>query len=416
MAPNIDLMYHILRHFYQLSEKARVLLLSFVCYSAVIPILSIFLNTYILRFSNNFSLLILYYGFFFCTIPLGFLLNGLLLRRFAVTVLYGCGLILFVVSNSSIVFLHNLSVPGIALFGFLYGIGTGVYWGNRNLLTLAETESDTRVFFNSLELITGILLTIIIPGMAGWFISLGEISGLYSIRAAYVILMFLSVVLVLLSSVFVFKIHFKKINVPHLFVDHVTPAWWVARLITLSEGITNGVAFLLPTYFLFKFVGKENVIGSFDSIVALIVAALLYALGVKLTKDNRLKVAVLAYVGVALSAVIIFFFKNTNGVIVYLGLTYLLSSISYIAGHAILLDLTDRESSQFSYGSYCYVFDRETCLNIGRMIAILLMVVVVYKIIPLEYEQVPVIASVLQLSVLGTALYILNKDKVKTTL
>ena len=62
------------------------------------------------------------------------------------------------------------------------------------------------------------------------------------------------------------------------------------------------------------------------------------------------------------------------------------------------------------------MFDSETCLNIGRMIAILLMVVVVYKIIHLEYEQVQVIASVLQLSVLGTALYILNKDKVKTTL
>lgn len=405
-------MKHLLKHFYQLSEKARVLLLSFICYSAVIPILSIFLNTYILRFSNNFSLLILYYGTFFCTVPLGFLLNGLLLRRFRVTVLYGCGLILFVLSNSSIVFLHDLSVSGIALFGFLYGIGTGVYWGNRNLLTLAETESDTRVFFNSIELITGIILTIIVPGVAGWFISIGEISGLYSIRAAYVTLMFLSVLLVILSSIFVFRIRFKKITVSHLFVERATAAWWVARLMTLSEGITNGIAFLLPTYLLFKYVGKENVIGSFDSIIALIVAALLYVLGVKITKKNRLKVAILAYVGVGLSAFIILFYRNTNGVIAYLGLTYLLSSISYITGHAILLDLTDHESSQFSYGNYCYVFDRETCLNIGRMIAILLMVVVVYKIVPLQYEQVPVIASVLQLSVLASALYILKRHRV----
>ena len=87
----------------------------------------------------------------FLGLPLGFYFNGLLLRKFSSSLLYIFGLLLMGVSVTGIIFTSPHQIVTVALFGFIYGISLGIFWANRNLLTLITTTSENRIYFSGIE-------------------------------------------------------------------------------------------------------------------------------------------------------------------------------------------------------------------------------------------------------------------------
>jgi GNAT superfamily N-acetyltransferase len=84
----------------------------------------------------------------FTAIPLGFYLNGILMQKFTSNSLYSAGLLLGGLVVSLLTFLSGPTWEVIVLFGFIDGIAGGIYWANRNLLTLRTTQSDNRIYFS----------------------------------------------------------------------------------------------------------------------------------------------------------------------------------------------------------------------------------------------------------------------------
>jgi YQGE family putative transporter len=97
--------------FKKLSHEAQMLTLSFGMYSLADPILWTFVNAFLWRETNNIILVALYNLFLFAGLPIGFLINGLILKRFKATefLMFASivqGLVIFV-----LMFRHNLSTP-----------------------------------------------------------------------------------------------------------------------------------------------------------------------------------------------------------------------------------------------------------------------------------------------------------------
>ena len=78
-------------HFDDLGVVVKHLLLSYSLYLISYPVMGIFINAYFWRQSNDVSLIAAYNLGFFVALPLGFYLNGLLLKKIHILKLYWVG-------------------------------------------------------------------------------------------------------------------------------------------------------------------------------------------------------------------------------------------------------------------------------------------------------------------------------------
>ena len=140
-----------IEHIYSLPVKLRPLLASFFLYSTAYPIISVFINAYIWRNNSNLSSLVFFRTGQFFVVPLIFLINGLLLKKYKINSLYFFGSLIISISVFLTVFLQTKTLLGYFLIGGLLGMGAGFYWANRNYLVC---------FFYSQIVFTGQIETI----------------------------------------------------------------------------------------------------------------------------------------------------------------------------------------------------------------------------------------------------------------
>jgi MFS transporter, YQGE family, putative transporter len=163
-----------LGHFMVLSEDMRRLLLSYYFYLAAYPLFKVFTNTYLWRQGENLVLIVVYNLFYFLGLPLGFYLNGLLLKRISSSRLYALGSIIEGLVAIGVVFFSSLSVYSLLVYGLVSGIGAGIFWGNKNYITQKITKGANRLYYNALESVGDMIINILIPILTGFFIFLGQ--------------------------------------------------------------------------------------------------------------------------------------------------------------------------------------------------------------------------------------------------
>lgn len=119
----------------------------------------------------------------FMFLPVGFFLNGLLLRRYRIATLCSIGAILAGIVTAVVVV--GIRTPlALFIYGCIGGAAYGIYWANRNYLEFKETLADQRQYFFSLVYSVTWLASIIVPLIAGWFVILGQNIG-FSPQHAY---------------------------------------------------------------------------------------------------------------------------------------------------------------------------------------------------------------------------------------
>src|SRR5690349_15780510 len=80
--------------FLRLPRPTRVLLATNMIYALVLPVIEIFVGAYIMRSSNDPSIVVIYQLTVYSGIPVAFLLNGFLLNRVKISALYSFGMML----------------------------------------------------------------------------------------------------------------------------------------------------------------------------------------------------------------------------------------------------------------------------------------------------------------------------------
>ena len=159
-------------HFRSYPQNMKVLLITNMLYAFVLPVVELFVGTYIIRNSSQVSYVIGYQLAVYSGIPLTFLINGFLLRKVRITYLYSFGMLLSGVSMALMMSLDNLDLQGIITAGLIMGMSYGFFWSNRDFLALASTNDSNRNYYYGLESFFNTIASVIVPYVIGAFLSL----------------------------------------------------------------------------------------------------------------------------------------------------------------------------------------------------------------------------------------------------
>ena len=344
-------------HFRSLSLRTRQLLISFFLYSTSFPIISIFINAYIWKNNNNLSYLVVFRMGQFMIVPLIFLVNGILLKKYKINRLYFFGSMIISVSVVLIVFLKNNTLLSFFIMGGLLGIGAGFYWANRNYLTIKETNEKNRSYFFGLLFSYSTLIALVVTFSVGWLIVFG---------LSYRVLMTIAFILIIMSGFMVLKNKYQTPKIGQLFVTRPTSAWQKKRLIHLGLGLVEGLSFFLPSLLILIMLGNEGILGTLTAVSSIFSAILIYYYGRKSDISNHKQYFILSIIlNLCLSLLLALFFNKLivmlfvlfNGLII----NFLWLTAAPLIMRNIDLDSFNREDTRFSY-----ILDVEIFLNIGR--------------------------------------------------
>ena len=389
-------------HFDDLGETVKHLLYSYALYLISYPIMGIFINTYFWRQTNDVSLIAAYNLGFFVALPLGFYLNGLLLRRFHILKLYWAGNVLQGVAAFLAIFIPSLSFCQVLVYGLVYGIGGGLYWGNKNYITLKITKGKNRLYYNNLESSLDLVISIIMPILIGWALVFGEQIALYTVESAYKILMLISIILLWVSGYMLRSANIYSEPISHLTLRKPSKYWNLNRLVHVLYWTLSGVNYFVPTILVLVFVGTEAALGTIESITALLVAVLLYIIGRK-SSAKHLMTTIIATGIVFLAGALMFNFTyGFVGAIIYSVAYSLTGAVAWNSIYSNSMEVIDRESEYGSnHNQYALVLDNEIFFNLGRIIGMALF----FGLVALTNQEIslriaPLIAGSLQLIML----------------
>ncbi|MFO7978096.1 MAG: MFS transporter [Bacteroidales bacterium] len=235
------------KFFLQQPRDMRLVLLTNMIYAFVLPIVDIFVGAYIMRSSNNPSMVALYQLCVYTGIPFTFLINGFLLHKINISWLYSFGMLFSGFSMIIMMSLQVVSMVGVSIAGFIMGISFGFFWANRDFLTLDTTNDSNRNYYYGVETFFYTITFIIVPAAVGWFIVRSTAMGWFSgkISGAYQVVTGVVILLTILSS---WVIHQEKFRNPrqkkflHWHYDKLWYKWalsvvrWRSRWVAISRG------------------------------------------------------------------------------------------------------------------------------------------------------------------------------------
>lgn len=360
-----------LSYLQKLNLESKYLIKSIFLFNLILPILSIFLTAFLFRQTQSLAYVGIFYAFLFFGITFGFYAIGLLLRKYSTQILMIFGLISMSGIFTILVFLSSINIFDILVFGFLYGITVGLYWANRNYLTVLTTISQNRIYFSSLESVSKSMSDIVVPLLIGGFLALGIKFNLYSSILGYRILALVLLFIVFLASLIILKMT-QSINPVRLVIRNRNKNWTLFRIYNFAIGtISISHIFLMPLMIL-TLVGNEGELGALQSIASLISAIIVYGFAKSMKINNRFRLLtislIIGFIGIAIfsltfSALGVFVFMASIALSQPFWWTYMIS-FSY--------DLIDNETGNYPAKRYAALCDREIYINSGRIIAILI--------------------------------------------
>lgn len=387
------------QHFNSLSPKAKSLLFSTSLFQLGIPITTIFLNVYLWRESSSVVVLALYNVATFITLPVGFALVSLLIRRWSIGQLFFISNLMHGLVLLPLMFLPSVPLEVLILFGSLYGISHGLHWGIRNLLRMVVTNDEDRTYYFSLDMSLTTLLSVIVPPIIGLLIAWG-INYLYlPVSFLYQVTLLVGTGIFALSGWLMLINSYQTPPLSSHSLKVVSPSWWKIRGVALTIGLADGFWYYLPTILVLLLVGKEGALGLAEGFSALISSLLLYDLGKRLKAHLRLKALLWGYAFYILGSVLLVIHFSYISALSYLFLINFAGSFIWANYLPMFYKLIEKETKTGPNPAYGYIFDHEVFLNIGRISsAFLLCFLIFYSSEEAALRLAPLIAALAQAS------------------
>jgi len=348
-------------------RNMRILLMTNLLYALVLPILELFVGAYILRQTNNTSYVVIYQLAVYTGIPFTFLLNGYLLRFIKIARLYSLGMVMSGVAMTIMMLLPELKLAGIAIVGLTMGVSYGFFWCNRDFLAISSTDDSNRNYYFSLETVFYTITFIIMPALAGLFISLGELKGLYPPKFAYVTLTALVFLLTIIASIMVHQGCFENPKREPFVFFRFRPEWYKMLWLGSFKGIAQAAIFFYPILLILTFIGNEGSLGGIIAVSSLITTVLLYFIGRFSRPEHRIYVfgaGLLLYLIGGTFNTILF---SAAGVLLYQMCGSLARPLLDAAYFPIQMNVIDKLSEIEQRGKFAYIFNHEFGLYFGRL-------------------------------------------------
>ncbi len=399
------------------TRSAKILILTNTIYAFVLPVIDIFVASYIMRNSDDPSKVILYQLAIYVGIPITFFINGFLLNTINIKRLFSLGMILSGVSMVFMMSLDEINYTGIAIAGLIMGMSFGLYWANRDYLVLATTKDKTRNFYYGLETFLYTIIASIVPVMIGWFLINGnEVEGEISndaVNSGYrIITMIVFGITILASIVFHFGTYEKPKSEKFLyFTFH--KLWKKMLQLAVLKGLAQGFIVTAPAMLMMKFFHSEGALGSAISIGAVIAAVIMLVLGKISKPKHRLIIFSVGLICFFLASFFNGLLFNTTGVIIFMFLLLISRPVLDIAYFPIQLKVIDLLSSIENRNEFSYILNHEFGLFVGRFLGAVTFLVIAFYIntdIALRYALL--IIGILQLLSIIIAKQLLKQQEV----
>jgi YQGE family putative transporter len=370
------------RFFCDQPRAMRMLLATNLVYALALPVIELFVGAYIIRKSDDASLVMVYQLAQGTGIPITFIMNGYLLKRFPIAALYALGMIISGVDMGVMMLLHDLKPFGIAMIGFIMGLSYGFFWANRVFLALTTTNNENRNYYYGLETFFFTIGAIIMPLTAGYFIAgtqkLGWLGG--HVVYAYRILTTLVILLTLIASLLVYKGRFKNpINARFIYF-RFHRLWNKMLGLAALKGVAQGFVIAAPVMLIMRLVGQEGSVGSIQSTGACLSSFMLYFLGRATRPEHRLKIFAAGLCFFLVGAVINMALFNAVGAIIFVGCLVFARPLLDLAYFPIQLGVIECVASKEKRNQFAYIFNHEIGIYIGRLFGCLLFIIVARKV------------------------------------
>ena len=358
------------RVFLSYPHNMRVLLITNLIYSLVLPIIELFIGAYIMRNSHDAKLVVIFQLALYTGIPLTFALNGFLLRKIKIAWLYSFGMLLSGVSMTAMMMLDELDISGIAIAGLIMGISYGFFWANRDFLALESTNDQNRNYYYGLETFFYTMTAVIVPYIVGVFIGTTQELHWFSgkINVAYQIITMIVFLLTIVSSIYVHKGHFVNPRQEKFIFFRFHKLWNKMIGLSILKGLAQGYIVTAPAMLIMKLVGDENVLGTVQAIGAIMSAILLYIIGRISKPQHRIYIFSIGLIIFAVGSFINAGLYSSLGVILFMLCLVIARPLLDVAYFPIQLKVIDLVASIEKRNEFSYFLNHEFGLYIGRLV------------------------------------------------
>ncbi len=354
----------------------RLVLITNMIYAFVIPIIDIFVGAYIMRSSNDPSMVAVYQLCVYTGIPFAFLINGFLLNKINISHLYSFGMLLSGVSMIFMMTLSDINMLGVSITGFIMGGSFGFFWANRDFLTLDTTNDSNRNYYYGVETFFYTITFIIVPAVVGWFIvkstSLEWFGG--SIQGAYKAVTVVVMLLTILSSIVIHLHKFRNPREKKFLYWRFDRLWRKMLGLASLKGMVQGYLVTAPAILILTLVGDEAALGTIQSISGILTAFLLYFLGRTTQPKHRIIIFAAGMIIFLIGALTNMILFSAIGVIVFVLCKVLFMPLHDIAYFPIQMQVIDMLSEKENRSKYAYIFNHEFGLYLGRFFGLVLFI------------------------------------------
>jgi MFS transporter, YQGE family, putative transporter len=397
--------------FLTMPRETRVLLVTNMIYAFVLPVIEIFVGAYIMRSSNDPTIVAVYQLTVYTGIPITFLINGFLLNVIKISYLYSFGMLLSGLSMLIMMSLENLSVAGVGIAGILMGCSFGFFWANRDVLALNTTNDSNRNYYYGLETFFYTMTFIVVPIMIGTFISAADNNNWFggNINLAYQIVTVIVFVLTILSSMVVQRGSFRNPASKKFLYFSFHSLWKKMLGLAGLKGMAQGYLVTAPAILIMRMVGDEGSLGLVQGISGVATAIMLYVLGRTTRPEHRIYIfstGLLIFLFGTLANGILF---SAVGVILFVLSKVLFQPLHDIAYFPIQMRVIDVVSRIEKRNEFTYIFNHEFGLYLGRFFGLGLFIFFATYIseeFALKYSLI--VIAVLQLASIPVARHIVS--------
>jgi YQGE family putative transporter len=402
-----------INHFNSQPHNFRILMLTNMVYAIVLPMIDIFVAAYVMRSSNDPSKVVIYQLTIYTGIPLTFLLNGFLLKRFNIKKLYSVGMMLSGVSMMIMMSLKTLDLTGIGIAGITMGMSFGFYWANRDYLALAITNDENRNYYYGLETFFYTIISVIVPLAIGWFLESNGVNE--KVHRQYKILTGVVFLITIIASIVCFRGTFANPAQKKFIFFKFHPLWNKLLFLALLKGLAQGFLVTAPAMLIMQLLGKEGALGTAQSVGAIIAAVLMYLIGRISKPDDRIKIFAAGLILFALAALCNGILFNAWGVILFMLFLLIAKPLLDLAYFPIQFRVIDIVRNIEKRGEFAYILNHEAGLYVGRFAGAGTFLVLAYTIstdIALRYAII--IIAFLQLISIPLAKKIIRQGDILT--
>lgn len=351
------------------------------------PFYIIFSNTFIFQTTQgDLSKNIVYCIFTYLGILAGFVISGIAASQisFRNLLIGGVWLMFLTIFQLFSINPHRINMFIVIAAGFFTGVGSGVYWSARNYLSLHLTTDNNRDFFSGIDYILISAGRILTPLIIGVYIGLGIKHHWFSASFAYRSVLTVALVLAILVTLFTLRVpnNFYRKNAS--LIVKTNALWTTVRKMFFYLGFYQSAFFVVPTVFIMKFIGGENMVGSLNALCYLLAILTIYYLSSRSSIEHRTRIMRGGFY-IFLTGTLLFSlflpFAAALGTYFLIFFMFFAESILNYPARATMLKATEEIKTSARTDGYQYLTDVEVFSEIGRIVG-LVMFYILYHIFP----------------------------------